>query len=127
MDINKEKLAKEIGQRVHDERLDLELSEARLSDYLEVPESYIREIESGETMPSTEHLFQMCCIFGKTLDYMVKGVVPEEGNADAAYYKEQQFKFLISHMSPEHQEYIKGRLKYYYDLEYAENGKTKQK
>lgn len=126
MDINKEKLAKEIGQRVHDERLDLELSEARLADYLEVPESYIRGIESGETMPSTEHLFQMCCIFGKTLDYMVKGVVPEEGNADTAYYREQQFRILTSHLTQEHQEYIKGRLKYYYDLEFADNNEKKE-
>lgn len=69
----------------------------------------------------------MCCIFGKTLDYMVKGVIPEEGNAYAAYYREQQFRILTSHLTQEHQEYIKDRLKYYYDLEYAENGKTKQK
>ncbi len=67
MDINKEELAKEIGQRVHDERLDLELSEARLAEYIEVPESYIREIESGETMPSTEHLFQMFTHLGNWL------------------------------------------------------------
>ena len=92
----------------------------------DIPEAYIREIESGETIPSTEHLFQMCCIFGKTLDYMVKGVIPEEGNVDAAYYREQQFRILTSHLTQEHQEYIKGRLKYYYDLEFADNNEKKE-
>ncbi len=117
--IDKEKLHKDFGKRVHNLRLANYMTSRELAEYLGISESHLVKIQAGKRMPSINVLLKMCSIFGHTTDYMMSRKDYEGDDKYILYYQEQQFKFLISCLTHEQYKPVEGRLQ---EIAHCENG-----
>ena len=60
---------KSLGQAIREAREALGWSQAKLARMLEVPESSVRNWESGRNLPSHPHYARMCLLFSWSLPY----------------------------------------------------------
>lgn len=71
---------KDMGKRIQEKRLDLGLTQERLSEKIDVSPSYISEIERGTSICSLEVLVNISRVLNLSLDYLVNGITMENVN-----------------------------------------------
>lgn len=70
---NREKIKKEIGQRIKTERTKLSLYQDQLAKILGVERPTISQIESGRNFPSVETLLKLSEVFKVSTDWILTG------------------------------------------------------
>ncbi len=59
-----------IGKRIRDSRLEREITQEKLAEYLRISHQQVSKWENGITTPSIESLFSMAQLFGVSIDYL---------------------------------------------------------
>ncbi len=67
---------KEIGKRIKSKRLELKLTQERLSEIIDVSPTYISEIERGGSICSLFTISKLAKTLDTSLDFLVFGIVP---------------------------------------------------
>lgn len=73
----------QIGKRIKIKRKEMELTQERLSELIDVSPSYISEIERGSSICSLATISNICYILNTSLDYLVFGIT--ENNSDQTF------------------------------------------
>ncbi len=60
-----------IGERIKELRLENDLSQAKLGDFLQVSQDTISLWENSKALPTTEYVIIMCKIFDVSADYLL--------------------------------------------------------
>lgn len=66
----------EIGKRMKSKRVELKLTQEKLSELIDVSPSYVSEIERGTSICSLSTLTKIAMILQLNLDFLVFGVTP---------------------------------------------------
>lgn len=72
---------KEIGKRIKSKRLEIKLTQEKLSEAIEVSPSYVSEIERGTSICSLATISNIASALNSSLDYLVFGI--NESNANS--------------------------------------------
>lgn len=88
-----------LGRRIREERLKLNLTQERLSESIDVSNSYIGQIERGERSLTLETLIKISKRLGVTVDYLLK----ESVNLDNDNYINQLKQLLHGRSTKEKQ------------------------
>ena len=84
-----------LGQRIKQERLKLNLTQAKLAEDIDISDSYLSYIERGEKSLSLETLIRLAERFGVSVDYLLQdSVSPSDDNVV------DQFRCLINNKAP---------------------------
>ena len=73
----------QIGKRIKLKRKEMELTQERLSELIDVSPSYISEIERGSSICSLSTIVNIAKILDLSLDYLVFGIT--EKNVDGVF------------------------------------------
>ena len=73
----------QIGKRIKIKRKEMELTQERLSEWIDVSPSYISEIERGNSICSLATISNICYVLHTSLDYLVFGIT--ESNSDQTF------------------------------------------
>lgn len=60
-----------IGERIKELRLENDLSQAKLGEFLQVSQDTISLWENSKALPTTEYVIAMCKIFDISADYLL--------------------------------------------------------
>lgn len=71
---------KEIGKRIQTKRKEIQITQEKLSEIIDVSPSYISEIERGSSICSLATLTNIANTLNASLDYLVLGIT--KNNAD---------------------------------------------
>lgn len=66
----------EIGKRMKNKRIELKLTQEKLSELIDVSPSYVSEIERGTSICSLSTITKIALILDLNLDFLVFGVKP---------------------------------------------------
>lgn len=69
--------AKNIGDRIKSLRIKLNLSQAKLAEFLEVDQSHISHFENGRYEPNLKQLVKLRYVLGADYDYLIEGKKPK--------------------------------------------------
>ncbi len=61
----------DLGRRIREERLKLNLTQEKLSETIDVSTTYIGQIERGERCPTLETLIKISNSLGASIDYLL--------------------------------------------------------
>lgn len=64
-----------IGERIREERLKLNLTQAQLAEDIDISDTYMGAIERGERIPTLDKLIKFSNRFGVTVDYLLSDYV----------------------------------------------------
>ena len=64
-----------LGQRIREERLKLNLTQARLAEDIDISDTYIGQIERGERSLTLDTLVRLVNRLGVSIDYLLKDSV----------------------------------------------------
>jgi len=82
---------KNLGKRIKEERLKLNLTQAKLAEEIDISDTYMGQIERGERSLTLDTLVRLASRLGITIDFLLKDYVEDtEVNLMA------QFKQIIS-------------------------------
>lgn len=70
----------EIGKRISLKRKELNLTQEKLSEIIDVSPSYISEIERGNSICSLATISNICFVLHTSLDYLVFGITENNSN-----------------------------------------------
>ena len=87
---------KRLGERIREERLRLNLTQAALAESIDISDTYMGAIERGERSLTLDTLVRLVNRLGVTVDYLLADSVP---NNDANIIN--QFKQIIDHQTLE--------------------------
>lgn len=73
----------EIGTRIKFKRKEIDITQDKLSELIDVCPSYISEIERGYSIPSLATIYKISIVLQCSLDYLVFGIT--ENNADKTF------------------------------------------
>ncbi|MBQ4649127.1 MAG: helix-turn-helix transcriptional regulator [Firmicutes bacterium] len=73
---------KEMGRRIKERRVVLEISREKLGNRLGVTQQFIADIEYGKKGMSLQKLYAMCQILGVTADYILAGERLDENDEE---------------------------------------------
>ncbi len=73
----------EIGKRIKLKRNNMNLTQEKLSEIIDVSPSYISEIERGNSICSLATISNICSVLHTSLDYLVFGIT--ENNASQTF------------------------------------------
>ena len=90
-----------LGQRIREERLKLNLTQARLAEDVDISEAYVGQIERGERNLALDTLIRLANRLGASVDYLLKDSV-DDSNDNII----NQFRQLIEHKSMEHKQLV---------------------
>lgn len=71
---------KEIGKRIKSKRLELKLTQEKLSEIIDVSPTYISEIERGGSICSLYTISKIASTLNTSLDFLVFGIVPKNSD-----------------------------------------------
>ena len=66
-----------LGHRIREERLKLNLTQARLAEDIDISDTYIGQIERGERSLTLDTLVRLVNRLGVSIDYLLKDSVPD--------------------------------------------------
>lgn len=92
---------KRLGQRIREERLKLGLTQAKLSEDVDISEAYMGQIERGERNLALDTLIRLANRLGVSVDYLLKDSV-DNSNDNIL----NQFRQLIENRSIEHKQLV---------------------
>lgn len=72
---------KEIGKRIKSKRLEIKLTQEKLSEAIEVSPSYVSEIERGTSICSLATISNIASVLNSSLDYLVFGINESNTNS----------------------------------------------
>lgn len=72
---------KEIGKRIKSKRLEIKLTQEKLSEAIEVSPSYVSEIERGTSICSLATISNIASALNSSLDYLVFGINESNTNS----------------------------------------------
>ncbi|MBC5787070.1 MULTISPECIES: helix-turn-helix domain-containing protein [Clostridiaceae] len=94
-----------IGQRIRLKRRELNLTQMKLSELIDVSETYMSEIERGKSKVSLQVISNIARVLHTSLDYLVFGIPEEELKMDMdSLYQD------ILNLSPEENRSLKAFL-----------------
>ena len=64
-----------LGQRIREERLKLNLTQAQLAEAIDISDTYVGQIERGERSLTLDTLVRLVNRLGVTIDYLLKDYV----------------------------------------------------
>ena len=70
----------EIGKRIKLKRKEMNLTQEKLSEIIDVSPSYISEIERGGSICSLATITNICTVLQTSLDYLVFGITENNSN-----------------------------------------------
>ena len=70
----------EIGKRIKLKRKEMNLTQEKLSEIIDVSPSYISEIERGASICSLATITNICTVLQTSLDYLVFGITENNSN-----------------------------------------------
>ena len=70
----------EIGKRIKLKRKEMNLTQEKLSEIIDVSPSYISEIERGSSICSLATITNICTVLQTSLDYLVFGITENNSN-----------------------------------------------
>lgn len=70
----------EIGKRIKSKRKEINLTQEKLSEIIDVSPSYISEIERGSSICSLATITNIANTLHTTLDYLIYGITPNNCN-----------------------------------------------
>ena len=70
---------KDVGRRIRIKRDNINMTRDKLAEAIDVTPKFIQDIEYGNKGMSTETLVRLSEALGLTTDYILKGIVDEEG------------------------------------------------
>lgn len=70
----------EIGKRIKLKRKEMNLTQEKLSEIIDVSPSYISEIERGSSICSLSTITNICTVLQTSLDYLVFGITESNSN-----------------------------------------------
>jgi transcriptional regulator with XRE-family HTH domain len=73
----------EIGKRMKNKRVELKLTQEKLSELIDVSPSYVSEIERGTSICSLSTITKIASVLALNLDYLVLGINPS--NVDTTF------------------------------------------
>lgn len=74
------------GERLRQQRNEKRLTQEETADRLNISLRYYQMLERGENIGSVELLLSICDLLGCSLDYLLRGRLPEDLNLFAARY-----------------------------------------
>ena len=87
---------KKLGERIREERLKLNLTQAQLAEAIDISDTYMGAIERGERSLTLDTLVRLVNRLGVTVDYMLADSV-SDNNSNII----NQFKQIIDNQSME--------------------------
>ena len=91
---------KAMGRRIREKRKELDLTQEKLAEMIDISPSHVGEIERGTSVCSVEVLVNLATVLGLNLDTLIKGI--DDRNVDNA------FSELLGKMPNNHKDlYIK--------------------
>jgi len=88
-----------LGQRVREERLKLNLTQAKLAEDIDVSDGYMGQIERGERNLALDTLVRLANRLGVSVDYLLKDSVHSSDDNIL-----QQFRQLTDNKSSQHKQ-----------------------
>ena len=88
-----------LGQRVREERLKLNLTQAKLAEDIDVSDGYMGQIERGERNLALDTLVRLANRLGVSVDYLLKDSVVSTDDSML-----EQFRQLTDSKSAEHKQ-----------------------
>lgn len=70
----------EIGKRIKLKRKEMNLTQEKLSEFIDVSPSYISEIERGASICSLATITNICTVLQTSLDFLVFGITEKNSN-----------------------------------------------
>ena len=97
---------KRLGERIREERLKLNLTQAQLAEDIEISDTYMGAIERGERSLTLDTLVRLTNRLGVSVDYLLSDSV---SNSDSNIF--EQFKQIIDGHTTEQKEMAIGILR----------------
>ena len=79
---------KRLGERIREERLRLNLTQAALAEAVDISDTYMGAIERGERSLTLDTLVRLVSRLGVTIDYMLSDHVPDSDPNILAQFKQ---------------------------------------
>ena len=67
---------KRLGERIREERLKLNLTQAQVAEHIDISDGYMGAIERGERSLALDTLIRLANRLGVTVDYLLQDYVP---------------------------------------------------
>jgi len=77
-----------LGQRVREERLKLNLTQAQLAEAVDISDTYVGQIERGERSLTLDTLVRVVNRLGISIDYLLKDSVITSGESIVAQFRQ---------------------------------------
>ena len=90
-----------LGKRIREERLKLNLTQAKLAEDADISEAYMGQIERGERNLALDTLIRLANRLGTSVDYLLKDSI-DNSNENIL----NQFRQLIENKSMEHKQLV---------------------
>lgn len=79
---------KQLGKRIREERLRLNLTQAQLAESIDISDTYMGAIERGERSLTLDTLVRLVNRLGVTVDYMLAGSVDDSDSNIMEQFKQ---------------------------------------
>src|SRR2546430_1276912 len=80
----------QLGERLREARIQANLTQEQVADYLKVRRPAIAEIEAGTRAVKSDELIRLTELYGKTLRWILEGVETREDRIAAALFRADQ-------------------------------------